>query len=178
MALTTETYGTKIERKLLAHFINVDLTTPAWERIGKDLEELNIELNAESEDKHNILGEVETIVSAYAATGSVEPYFARKGTALYTWLQSAIDNRKVLDDLKVEHMEVHAWETPTGTAPALSYPAYKETAVLIPTSYGGDYNGYQIPFELHLQGDRTAGTFDVSTKTFTPNSGSDDDDDE
>ena len=161
-----ENYGTKIERKLLAHYINVNLETPAWERIGKDLEELSFDLNAESEDKHNILGEVETIVSAYAATGSVEPYFARKGTALFTWLQAVIDERKVLDDLKVEHLEVHTWEDPTGTGADATYPAYKETAVLIPTSYGGDYNGYQIPFELHLQGDRVAGTFNPTTKTF------------
>ncbi len=167
MALTTESYGTKIERKLMAHYINVNLETPAWERIGKDLEELNIELNAESEDKHNILGEVETIVSAYAPTGSVEPYFARKGTALFTWLQAAIDDRKVLDDLKVEHLEVHAWEDPTGSGDSAAYVAYKETAVLVPVSYGGDYNGYQIPFELHLQGDRTRGKFAPATKTFT-----------
>ena len=169
MALTTENYGTKIERKLLAHYINVNLTTPAWERIGKDLEDLSIELNAESEDKHNILGEVETIVSSYGATGSVEPYFARKGTDLFTWLQDVIDNRKVLDDLKVEHLEVHAWEEPTGSGDSATYPAYKETAVLVPTSYGGDYNGYQIPFEMHLQGDRVAGTFAPATKTFTAN---------
>ena len=169
MALTTENYGTKIERKLLAHYINVNLTTPAWERIGKDLEDLSIELNAESEDKHNILGEVETVVSSYGATGSVEPYFARKGTDLFAWLQDVIDNRKVLDDLKVEHLEVHAWEEPTGSGDSATYPAYKETAVLVPTSYGGDYNGYQIPFELHLQGDRVAGTFAPATKTFTAN---------
>ncbi|MBR2677595.1 MAG: hypothetical protein IKE28_11885 [Solobacterium sp.] len=169
MALTTENYGTKIARKLLAHYINVNLTTPAWERIGKDLEDLSIELNAESEDKHNILGEVETVVSSYGATGSVEPYFARKGTDLFTWLQDVIDNRKVLDDLKVEHLEVHAWEEPTGSGDSATYPAYKETAVLVPTSYGGDYNGYQIPFEMHLQGDRVAGTFAPATKTFTAN---------
>ena len=169
MAFTTEDYGTKIERKFLAHYINVNLTTPAWERIGKDLEDLSIELNAESEDKHNILGEVETVVSSYGATGSVEPYFARKGTDLFTWLQDVIDNRKVLDDLKVEHLEVHAWEEPTGSGTSATYPAYKETAVLVPTSYGGDYNGYQIPFEMHLQGDRVAGTFAPATKTFTAN---------
>ena len=164
MAFTTEDYGTKIERKLCAHYISVDLTTPVWERIGKDLEELNFELNADVEDKKNILGEVETIVSAYAPTASVTPYYARQGTALFEWLQECLDQRKVLDDLKVLYLEVHVWDQTEG---AQTYKAFKETAVIVPTSRGGDTTGYQIPFEIHLQNDVVAGTFDPATKTFT-----------
>ena len=35
-------------------------------------------------------------------------------------------------------------------------------------SYVGDTTGYQIPFNLHYTGFKTAGTFNISTKTFTP----------
>lgn len=164
MAFTNEDYGTKIERKYCAHYINVNLTTPFWERIGKDLEELNFELNADVEDKKNILGEVETIVSAYAPTASVTPYYAREGTKLFEWLQDCLDKRKVLDDLKVEYLEVHVWDKIESTE---TYKAFKETAVIVPTSRGGDTTGYQIPFEIHLQNDVTEGAFDPATKTFT-----------
>ena len=34
-------------------------------------------------------------------------------------------------------------------------------------SYGGDYGGYVIPFDLHFCGDRVKGKFDPATKTFT-----------
>lgn len=157
-----ENYGTKIERKLMAHYINVNLETPAWERLGKDLEEFNIELNADAEDQKNILGETNVLISAYAAVASAEPYYAREGTALFEWLQDAIDNRSVLDALKVETLEVHLWD---GEETAKT--AYKEVAYVEPTSYGGDTTGYQIPFTLHYTGERTAGTFNPTTKAFT-----------
>ena len=56
------------------------------------------------------------------------------------------------------------WDEAEGGA----YPAIKEEAYIEVTSYGGDTTGYQIPFTLHFTGVRTKGTFNVSTKTFTP----------
>ena len=208
MALTTETYGKRIERKYCAHYLNVDFTNPAWERLGKDLEELNFDMNADVQDRKNIIGELETIVSGYGLTASVDPYYARQGTAFYAWLQDKIDKRAVLDDLKVQYLEVHVWEIvaeeydatetyavgdvvrhssklyrcTTAIAVAESwndehwtetdtsgvYVAFRETAIIVPQSVGGDTTGYQIPFEIHLQGDTTKGTFDTSDKSFTP----------
>ena len=158
-----ENYGTKIERKLMAHYINVSGSAAAeWERLGKDLEELNIELNADAEDKKNILGETNVLISAYAATASAEPYYARQGTKLFEKLQEIVDGRLVLDDLAIETLEVHLWDGTSG-----SYKAIKEVAYLEVTSYGGDTTGYQIPFTLHYTGERVSGTFDIDTKTFT-----------
>lgn len=154
----------KIERKYLAHYINTSPdSTAVYERLGKDLEELNIELNAEVETKKNILGEVSVNLSSYEAQTSIEPYYADKGTGLHTFLQDIIDNRKVLDDTKTDVLEVHTWEE----AETGSYTAYKESAVIEITSYGGDYKGYQIPFNIRLCGDRVKGKFNPSTKTFT-----------
>lgn len=162
----------KIERKLLAHFLNA---TPSEEsasyyRLGKDLEEYSVELSAESETKKNILGEVSTVISSYEATGSVEPYYADQSDEIYAFLQDIIDNRKVLDDVKTDTVEVHLWEPVKGETGEKStvFVAYKETAVIEVTSYGGDTTGYQIPFTVHYQGDRVKGKFDISTKTFTP----------
>ncbi|MDE6500472.1 MAG: hypothetical protein K2L10_00065 [Ruminococcus sp.] len=162
----------KIERKLLAHFLNA---TPSKEgasyyRLGKDLEEYSVELSAESETKKNILGEVSTVISSYEATGNVEPYYADKNDEIYAFLQDIIDNRKVLDDVKTDTVEVHLWEAVNGENSEESnvFVAYKETAVIEVTSYGGDTTGYQIPFTVHYQGDRVKGKFNISTKTFTP----------
>lgn len=48
----------KIARKYMAHFLDSSFggTTPAWYRIGEDLEEYNVELNPDTEVKKNILG--------------------------------------------------------------------------------------------------------------------------
>ncbi len=162
----------KIERKLLAHFINATPTdkSVSYYRLGKDLEEYSVELSAESETKKNILGEVSTVISSYEATGSVEPYYADKDDEIYAFLQDIIDNRKVLDDVKTDTVEVHLWEPVANENGEEStvFVAYKETAVIEITSYGGDTTGYQIPFTVHYQGDRVRGKFDISTKTFTP----------
>ena len=157
----------KIERKYLAHFINtaaVGSEEAVYERLGKDLEEFSPELSAQVDTKKNILGETSILISSYEKTGSVEPYYAEKDSALFTRLQNIIDDQLVLDDLKTDVVEVKLWEAAEGT----TYPAIKEEAYIEVTSYGGDTTGYQIPFTLHFTGTRTKGTFDVSTKTFTP----------
>lgn len=154
----------KIERKYLAHFINTATDGDGvYERLGKDLEEFSAELAAQVDTKKNILGETSILISSYEKTGSVEPYYAEKDSALFVRLQDIIDNQLVLDDLKTDVVEVKLWDAAEGTA----YPAIKEEAYIEITSYGGDTTGYQIPFTLHFTGVRTKGTFDVSTKTFT-----------
>ena len=155
----------KIERKYLAHYLNAtpNAETATFERLGKDLEELSVELGAEVNTQKNILGETSVNLSSYEATASVEPFYADKDSKIATFLQDIIDNRKVLDDAKTDYVEVHTWEEAT----AGKYTAYKESAVVEVASYGGDYNGYQIPFNLHFCGDRVKGKFDPATKTFT-----------
>ena len=154
-----------IERKFLAHFLNVSSTsTLSYHRLGKDLEEMNVELNAEVNKKRNILGEESVKVTGYEAQSSVEPYYANPGDGLYEFLQDIIDNRKVLDDVKTDAVEVHLWDETTANSGV--YVAYKESVMVEPTSYGGDNTGYQIPFNIHYLGDRVKGTFTLSTKTF------------
>lgn len=157
----------KVERKYLAHFINAAKTGAAvYERLGKDLEEYIVELSAQVDTKKNILGETSVLLSSYEKQGSVEPYYAESGTALFTRLQNIVDNDYVLDDCNTDIIEVKLWETPTAGA----YPAIKETAVIEVVSYGGDNTGYQIPFNVHYTGIKTAGTFNPTTKVFTATS--------
>ncbi len=157
-----------IERKFLRHLINATPAseTATYETLGKDLEELNVEMNPEVETKKNILGETSVKVSSYEVQASVEPYYAESGTALHTLLQDIVDNRKVLDDVKTDTLEVHLWEETAEKSGV--FVAYKESAMIEITSYGGDTTGYQIPFNIHYLGDRTKGTYDTATKKFTP----------
>lgn len=156
----------KIERKYLAHYINgaaKGSEAATYERLGKDLEEFSPELSAQVDTKKNILGETSILISSYEKTGSVEPYYAEKDSALFARLQDIIDNQLVLDDLKTDVVEVKLWDnTQDGV-----YPAIREEVFIEITSYGGDVTGYQIPFTLHYTGNRVKGSFNVSTKTFT-----------
>ena len=156
----------KIERKYLAHFINAGQSAqePAYERLGTDLEEFSPELSAQVETKKNILGQTSVVISGYEKTAAVEPYYAEAGTALFEKLQGILDDSLVLDSLKTDVVEVKLWEAAEDGV----YPAIREQAYIEIQSYGGDTTGYQIPFTLHFTGEKVKGTFDISTKTFTP----------
>lgn len=155
----------KIERKYLAHFINVakDSAAAVYERLGSDLEEFSPEMSAQVETKKNILGESSILISGYEKTAAVEPFYAQSGSALFERLQEIIDGDLVLDELKADVVDVKLWDENEAGA----YPAVKETVYIEVTSYGGDTTGYQIPFTLHYTGEKVKGTFNVSTKTFT-----------
>lgn len=162
-----ETYTGKVKRQWMAHFIDAAMTpsTPSYVRLGSDLEEYTIEMNANVETKRNILGESTTSIDGYEPQASVEPYYAVIGDPLHARLQKIVDDRQSLDDLKTSVIEVHLWEEdPEESGKCV---AYKEDAIIEVVSYGGDTSGYQIPFNLHHVGNRTKGVFDVSTKTFT-----------
>jgi len=154
----------KIERKYMAHFINgVKDGEAVYERLGEDLEEFSPELAAQVETKRNILGQSSIVISGYEKTAAVEPFYAKQGSQLFNRLQEIIDGDLVLDALKADVVDVKLWdETEAG-----AYPAVKETVYLEVTSYGGDTTGYQIPFTIHYTGEKTKGTFNLSTRTFT-----------
>lgn len=48
------------------------------------------------------------------------------------------------------------------------YTAWKQECYVIPTSYGGDTSGYQIPFTVNYVGERVKGKYVPKTKKFTP----------
>lgn len=157
----------RIERKYLAHYINTAAPgeEAVYERLGKDLEEFSPELAAQVDTKRNILGETNITISGYDKTASVEPYYAEKGAGLFDRLQKIIDDQQVLDDLQSDVIEVKLWEQ---GEKADEFPATKEPCYIEVSSYGGDTTGYQIPFAVHYTGVKVKGTFNVTTKTFTP----------
>lgn len=158
-----------LERKLLAHFIDSAFAqgsaTPEYVRLGKDLEEYSIALNPQVEQKANILGENSTKISGYQPQGEVDPYYAEQGDALFDKLQNIIDTRATGDNLKTSVVDVHLWdETSSGSG---VYTAFKEDAIVVPSSQGGDTSGVQIPFSVYYSGNRVAGFFTLSTKSFS-----------
>lgn len=170
-----ETVVGKIARKFMAHFLDSTFggSTPAWYRLGKDLEEYNVDLNPDTESKKNILGETTFIHNGYEPSSESEPYYARVGDALFEKLQAIVDDRKTDDSLKTYALEVHLWDGTTtgeGANAVTTYTAYREDCYVTPTSYGGDTSGYQIPFTVSYVGNRTKGTYNPTTGTFTADS--------
>ena len=157
----------KIERKYMAHYLNTAFGgssgSASYVRLGADLEEYSPEMSANVEKKNNILGQTSVVIDSYQKQGEVSPYYAEKDDPLFEKLQAIIDGDLTLDNLKTDIVEVKLW----GEASTGSYPAVKEECYIEIVSYGGDTTGYQIPFNVHYTGVKTAGTFNPNTRTFT-----------
>lgn len=156
-----------IERKLMAHFINTNFggeDEASYFRIGKDLTEFSVNLNPQTEQSEDILGNSTFKHSGYQAQSDVGTYYATVGDPLFETLQEIADTRATGDQCKTDVVEVHLWESKGDK----TYVAWQQPAYCIPTQYGGDTSGYQIPFQINYVEDRVKGTFNTSTRTFTP----------
>lgn len=158
----------KIARKYMAHFLDASFggESPEWYRIGKDLEEYNVDLNPDTEVKKNILGESSFVHNGYEPTADADPFYAAVGDGLFEKLQNIIDTQANDDTCKTSALEVHLWDGDEEKG----FVAYQQECYVVPTSYGGDTSGYQIPFTVNYTGGRTRGTYLPSTKTFTADS--------
>ena len=156
----------RIDRKYMGHLVDAGLlchgTKSEWERLGEDLEEYNVELNANTEIKTNILGQTSFHHNGYEETSEVSPYYANTGSKLFAKLQEIIDYRHKDDNCKTNALELHLWEGNETEG----YVAWQQGCYIVPTSYGGDTSGYQTPFTVNYVGERTKGIF--KNKTFIP----------
>ena len=148
----------KMQRKFFQNFIDTTMgdTTPSWYRLGKDLEEFNIELNPDITTGKNILGETTFTHNGNEVSASATPFYAREGDALFTQLQTIIDEGLQYDGCATHILEVHLWDEGTTSG---TYKAFRQPCYIVPQSYGGDTSGYQIPFNVNYVGEKVAGFF-------------------
>ncbi|MDO4272708.1 MAG: hypothetical protein Q4D16_03490 [Eubacteriales bacterium] len=155
----------KIDRKYMAHLIDASFggSSATWVRLGKDLEEYNVELNPDVESTKNILGETAFKHNGYEVSSEADPFYAEVGDKLFEKLQEIVDTLAKDDTCKTKALEVHMWDGDESTG----FVAYQQYCYIVPASYGGDTSGYQIPFTVHYVGSKTKGKYVASTKTFT-----------
>lgn len=160
-----------IERKYMFHYIDAgfnklttDDGTPAasndqnYVRLGKDLETYGEELNPQVSVQNNILGEQTVRHTGYQVSSTVEPYYADYDDPLFEKLQEIANNRTVGDG--TETTRIDGLIAADGTVEW----AYMESCKVIPSSFGGDTSGVQIPFQVQNCGNRHEVTFDLATK--------------
>jgi len=162
----------KAERKYLAHYLDAafDMTYAAtnYVRLGKDLEEFTVTLNPDVENKKNILGESSTVHNGYEVSANADPFYYDYDDELSQKVMDIAMARSTADTCKTTYVEV-VLKPGEGDAAPTVVTAWREDVLIIPTSYGGDTSGIQVPFSLHFDGNRVEGTFDISTKKFTAN---------
>lgn len=160
-----------VERQYLAHYIDASFggEKTNYVRLGNDLEEYSEELNPDVQTKKNILGAQSVKVSGYEVQSEVEPfYYENYDDALSQKIMELANTRAKGDQCRTTVVDVLL---KPGTNPETDPPtvvwAYKEDAVVVPKSVGGDTTGIQTPFSIYKTGNRTRGGWDLSTNEFT-----------
>lgn len=153
----------KLKRSALAHYLNVDKSLAgAWYLIGKDIDDMSVDMGGSFETTKNILDETSVSDTGYEPSISVSPYYADPDDAIYDFLKDIAMNRKSGDDAKAQYMEVLIED-----ASAESHDAWKEDCVIEITSYGGGTNGVTIEYVVHPNGNRVQGTVKIQNKVPT-----------
>lgn len=157
----------KLERQAYMTYIDSSFGkggSPTWFLIGKDIDDMSIELNPDVSTTKNILGETSVKDNGYEPSLSVTPYYANPDDAIYAKLKSIAMERLKGDACKTKILEVIVSDTADE-----SHEAYQEDVIVKPQSYGGDTGGFAIPFDVHFDGNRKKGTVTIAegVPTFT-----------
>ena len=155
----------KLKRSHLLHYIdaNFGVGTANWFLIGKDIEDMSVELNPDTETIKNILDETVTNDKGYEPSVSVDTYYANTDDSIYEKIKAIAMNRLTGDDCKTKILEIVIDKT---EAP---FDAWTENIIVKPQSYGGSQGGVNIPYNISFDGNRTDGTVTITNKvpTFT-----------
>ena len=99
----------KLKRSYLAHYIDASFGgtgAPKWFLIGKDIEDMSVELNPDTETVKNILDETSVNDNGYEPSMSADPYYANPDDAIYDNLRNIAMNRLTGDACKTKILEV------------------------------------------------------------------------
>ena len=150
----------KLEREALATYLDAGFNTKAadaakanFEIIGDDIEEMAVELNADTEQIKNILGQTKTKDNGYAPSMDADPFYADPEKKLYPKLRDIAMNRLKGDECKTLMLEVIVEDTAAET-----HTAYLREVMVKPQSYGGSTEGLNYPFNVAEDGETVKGT--------------------
>lgn len=156
-----------IKREAFMTFVDVSATaTPEWELIGDKVEELSIAMNPNINTVSDVTGNTSTTLDRYQEQTDVSPMRARKESKLFAILYAIVKEKKTLSDVERDFLCVNVFDASAG-----QYSAWKQRAVIAVQSFGGNTQGLDVPFNIHWMGERTHGTFNPSTNSFTPSTG-------
>lgn len=150
----------KLNREALAHYLDTawnkkvaDVDKAVFEILGDDIEEMSVELNAETEQKKNILGQTKTTDNGFTPSMSADPWYANTDSKLYSHMRDIVMEQISGDERKTLMLEVIVEDTD-----AAEHLAYVREVKVTPTSYGGGTEGFNIPFTVDFDGAWVKGT--------------------
>ena len=150
----------KLNREALAHYLDTawnkkvtDVGTAVFEILGDDIEDMSVEMNADTSQIKNILGQTKTTDNGFAPSMSADPWYANTDSKLYPRMRDIVLEQLTGDERKTLMLEVIVEDVE-----AENYLAYVREVKVTPTSYGGGTEGFNIPFTVDFDGAFVKGT--------------------
>ena len=108
----------KLNREALAHYLDTawnkkiaDASKAVFEILGEDIEDMSVEMNPDTSQVKNILGQTKTIDNGFAPTMSAEPWYADTESKLYPHLKAIAFEQLKGDERKTLMLEVIVEDT-------------------------------------------------------------------
>ena len=136
--------------------------TPKWWRLGKYTDDLSVNLNPDVSSNKNVWDESYVEDNGYEPSIESTTYYADPTDPIYPKLRDMAMNRLKGDDCRTTILEVIVEDT---AAP--KHRAWKEDVVVKPEEYGGNTSGFQIPFNIHFDGNRKEGSVTIADGALT-----------
>lgn len=154
----------KILRGCRAMWLSFDKTS--WTCLGKDSDDLSIDMNPDTEQTKNVQGETTFVHNGYTPSLANDSYIARSEDSIYKNLQEIVNTLAVDDEttsatLMVATLDEEVKEAATKT---LTGKGFEVPVKVVVNSDGGSTSGYGIPFTIYEDGARTQGTVTVTEK--------------
>ena len=157
---------TSIKRSKIRSFLNTGTSSsPTFNLIGDGVAEMTIAYNPDTEENAYIHEDAATTeLNGYKPSFANE-MVAKAGEPIFDYLDNLRINRAVGDEAKSEIVNVYMYKTATSNA----YPAEKCACTVQIDEFGGEGAKLaKLKYTVTLNGDPVQGTFDPTTKTFTP----------
>ena len=150
----------KLTREALAHYLDsawnkkvADASKAIFEILGDDIEDMSVEMNPDTTQMKNILGQTKTTDNGFTPTMSADPWYANTDSKLYPHMRDIVMEQMTGDERKTLMLEVIVENTE-----AVEHTAYLREVKVTPTSYGGGTEGFNIPFTVDFDGAFVKGT--------------------
>lgn len=150
----------KLTREALAHYLDsewnkkvADVDEAVFEILGDDIEDMSVEMNPDTTQMKNILGQTKTTDNGFTPTMSADPWYADTDSKLYPHMRDIVMEQISGDGRKTLMLEVIVEDTE-----ATEHTAYLREVKVTPTSYGGGTEGFNIPFTVDFDGAWVKGT--------------------
>ena len=161
----------KLKREALAHYLDTewnkkvaDANKAVFEILGDDIEDMSVEMNADTSQIKNILGQTKTTDNGFTPSMSADPWYADTESKLYPHMRDIVMEQITGDERKTLMLEVIVEDTDADT-----HTAYLREVKVTPTSYGGGTEGFNIPFTIDFDGAWVKGTVTAeSVKSGSP----------